>query len=90
MVNSLEDAMAEGAQACNATESDEIMVIGGAQIYRDCVPIADKLYLTKVDAEIEGDAFFPKIDNNQWQKTSEKTPNDLGMYPYRFIILERI
>ena len=33
VVNSLEDAMAEGAQACNATESDEIMVIGGAQIY---------------------------------------------------------
>ena len=59
VVNSLEDAMAEGAQACNATESDEIMVIGGAQIYRDCLPIADKLYLTKVDAEIEGDAFFP-------------------------------
>jgi len=90
VVNSLEDAMAEGAQACNATESDEIMVIGGAQIYRDCLPIADKLYLTKVDAEIEGDAFFPEIDNNQWQKTSEKTPNDLGKYPYRFLILERI
>ena len=90
VVNSLEDAMAEGAQACNATESDEIMVIGGAQIYRDCLPIADKLYLTKVDAEIEGDAFFPEIDNNQWQKTSEKTPNDLAKYPYRFIILERI
>ena len=90
VVNSLEDAMAEGAEASNAVESDEIMVIGGAQIYRDCLPMADKLYLTKVDADIQGDAFFPDIDSNQWQKTSEKTPAVVDKHPYRFLILERI
>ena len=90
VVNSLEAAMTAGAEACNAAESDEIMVIGGAQIYRDCLPMADKLYLTKVDADIQGDAFFPDIDSNQWQKTSEKTPAVVDKHPYRFLILERI
>ncbi|MGB2241898.1 MAG: dihydrofolate reductase [Porticoccaceae bacterium] len=90
VVNSLEAAMTAGAEACNAVESDEIMVIGGAQIYRDCLPMADKLYLTKVDADIQGDAFFPEIDTNQWQKTSEKTPAAVDKHPYRFLILERI
>ena len=90
VVNSLEAAMTAGAEACNAVEGDEIMVIGGAQIYRDCLPMADKLYLTKVDADIQGDAFFPEIDTNQWQKTSEKTPAVVDKHPYRFLILERI
>ena len=90
VVNSLEAAMTAGAEACNAVEGDEIMVIGGAQIYRDCLPMADKLYLTKVDADIQGDAFFPEIDSNQWQKTSEKTPAVVDKHPYRFLILERI
>ena len=90
VVNSLEDAMAEGAEASNAVESDEIMVIGGAQIYHDCLPIADKLYLTKVDARIEGDAFFPEIDSSQWKKISEKSPSAVDKHPYSFLILERI
>jgi len=89
VVNSLEDAMAAGAEACEATDSDEIMVIGGAQIYRDCLPMADRLYLTRVEAEVEGDAFFPKIDFNQWQKTAEKTPKTIDKYDYRFLVLER-
>ena len=90
VVNSLEDAMAEGAEASNAVESDEIMVIGGAQIYHDCLPIADKLYLTKVDARIEGDAFFLEIDSSQWKKISEKSPSAVDKHPYSFLILERI
>lgn len=89
-VNSLEDAIAAGYEACKAADCDEIMIIGGAQIYQDSLPIADKLYLTMVEAEIEGDAFFPEIDRDQWQKVSEKSPSAVDKYPYRFLILERI
>jgi dihydrofolate reductase len=90
VVNSLEDAISAGAEACEAADSDEVMVIGGAQIYRDCLPIAEKLYLTKVEAEVDGDAFFPKIDMDQWHKISEKEPKTVDKHPYRFLILERI
>ena len=90
VVNSLEDAISAGAEACKAADSDEVMVIGGAQIYRDCLPIAEKLYLTKVEAEVDGDAFFPKIDMDQWHKISEKAPKAVDKHPYRFLILERI
>jgi dihydrofolate reductase len=75
--------------ACKAANSDEIMIIGGAQIYRDCLPLADVLYLTKVEAEIEGDAFFPDIDLDQWQEVSEKSPKTIDKYAYRFVILKR-
>ena len=89
IVNTIDDAMAAGAVACKAADSYEIMIIGGAQIYRDCLPLADVLYLTKVEAEIEGDAFFPDIDLDQWQEVSEKRPETIDKYAYRFVILKR-
>jgi dihydrofolate reductase len=90
IVNTIDDAMAAGAVACKAANSDEIMIIGGAQIYRDCIPIADKLYLTQVEAEVEGDAFFPNIDLNQWQKVAETIPKTMDSYNYRFVVLQRV
>lgn len=89
VVYSVDDALAAGADACAVANSDEIMIIGGAQIYRDCLPIADRLYLTRVEAEIEGDAFFPDIDIKQWQKIAEKTPKEIDKYSYCFQVLER-
>ena len=89
VVHSVDDALATGADACAVANSDEIMIIGGAQIYRDCLPIADRLYLTRVEAEIEGDAFFPDIDIKQWQKIAEKPPKEIDKYSYCFQVLER-
>ena len=61
MVNSLDDAMAAGADACKAADSDEIMIIGGAQIYQDCLPIADKLYLTRLKLKSKVMHFSQKL-----------------------------
>ena len=85
VVHSVDDALAAGSLA----NSDEIMIIGGAQIYRECLPIADRLYLTRVEAEIDGDAFFPDIDVKQWRKLSEKIPKKIDKYRYSFQVLER-
>ena len=85
VVNSVDDALAAGSLA----NSDEIMIIGGAQIYRECLPIADRLYLTRVEAEIDGDAFFPDIDLKQWRKILEKIPKKIDKYRYSFQVLER-
>ena len=66
------------------------MVIGGEQIYRLCLPHANRLYLTRVDALVDGDAFFPDFDQKAWQQVSEKMPQQVQSHPYRFLVLERI
>ncbi len=69
----------------------EIMVIGGAEIYRAALPFARRIYLTSVHGEIEGDTLFPPIDRESWHETI------IGVYPssaeraigYSFIILDK-
>lgn len=49
-----------------AAGADEVMVIGGGQIYRQFLPRSDRIYLTRVNATIEGDTFFPELDDRLW------------------------
>jgi dihydrofolate reductase len=90
VVNDLDSAISASEKACAASGAEELMIIGGEQIYRKFLPVANKLYLTKVEAEIEGDAYFPAIDSNQWRQVAEKIPKKAGNYSYRFVVLERI
>ena len=50
--------------------ADEVMVIGGEQIYRQALPLAERLYLTLVDLDVAGDARFPELDRGQWRELS--------------------
>jgi len=68
--HSLPEAIA-AAEACLQGEQAEIMVVGGEQIYRQCLPLASTLYLTEVDVKIDGDAYFPEIDEASWLKCEE-------------------
>lgn len=71
VTNSLNEAL----ELCY--QEQEIFVIGGGAIYEEALPLADKLYLTKVHAEFDADTFFPEIDESEWDKTNEeKTPVD--------------
>jgi dihydrofolate reductase len=90
VVNDLDSATAASEKACAAAGVDELMIIGGEQIYRKFLPVAEKLYLTKVEAVVEGDAYFPAIDSDQWQQVAEKIPEKVGNYSYRFVVLERM
>ena len=76
------------------TETDgtaEAMVIGGAEIFRQVLPVADRLYLTKIHAEVEGDTFFPAFDHNDWQEIAREDFEASGPNPYNysFLILDR-
>ena len=90
VVQSLAQAMTLGKLACARADVDEAMVIGGEQIYRMTLPVADRLYLTEVQAEVEGDAFFPAFDTSDWQQVSEQLPEVTDTHPYRFVVLERL
>ncbi len=70
----------ESALASHA--SDDICIIGGADIYRATIDKADKLELTRIDQEIEGDTFFPLIDANDWQLIEEKAYEDFSLTTY--------
>jgi dihydrofolate reductase len=49
-----------------AGDAEEIMVIGGGEIYRQLLPVADRIYMTRIQANIEGDTLFPELDMNEW------------------------
>jgi dihydrofolate reductase len=73
-----------------AGDAEEVMVIGGADFYRQLLPRADRIYLTLIDAEFAGDASFPELDPVQWQERSREdhAPDADNPYPYSFIVLE--
>ncbi|NMP31799.1 type 3 dihydrofolate reductase [Thalassotalea sp. M1531] len=86
VVASVDEALAKAADA------EEIMVIGGGAIYQHCMPAADKLYVTHIDAEIAGDTCFPSYDvDKDWQKVaSEKREADeKNAYALDFCVYHR-
>ena len=70
---------------------EEAVVIGGAQLYAQALPIASRLYLTKIDAAIDGDTFFPDVDWSAWQEVErERLPADArNAYPLTFVTWAR-
>lgn len=75
-----------------ARDSDEIMVIGGAEFYRQVLPRVSTLYLTLVEGEFEGDAFFPEIVDAEWREVerSDHGPDEKNPHAYSFVRLERV
>lgn len=90
---------AEGVTAVHTIEAalaaagdvEEIVVIGGAELYTQLLPMAGRLYLTLIDAEFVGDAYFPEIDPAQWREIyrQEHPADDRHDYPFTWLILER-
>jgi dihydrofolate reductase len=82
---SIEDAITR------CTGDDEVFVIGGAQIYQAALPIADRLYLTEVMADVEGDTHFPAFDRRQWRERSrERLPAMAGQPVCELAVLDRV
>jgi dihydrofolate reductase len=90
VVGSVETAVQRAKQLATEKNCEEIMVIGGAQIYRAALPLVQRAYITEIDADINGDAFFPALEGN-WQETAREShaPCEKNTYPYSFTVLER-
>jgi dihydrofolate reductase len=75
-----------------AGSAPELMVIGGASIYAQGLSRAERMYLTLVDAELEGDVFFPTWPPDEWRETGRETHAADGgnEYGYSFVTLERV
>nr|WP_281241743.1 type 3 dihydrofolate reductase [Thalassotalea agarivorans] len=86
VVNSIDQALQQ------AGDVEEIMVIGGGAIYAHCLPSADKLYVTHIEATIEGDTQFPAYDTAQQWQLIEETPftaDEKNAYNLRFCVYQR-
>lgn len=78
--------------ACNLCKSaDEVVIIGGAQLYAKALDKVVKMYITHVHAELEGDAWFPEVDWDKWNKTREEsyTQDERNEYAHSFQWWER-
>ncbi len=87
VVKSIEDAIFVAQE----TDANEVMVIGGGEIYRNLFDKASRIYLTRVEAEPESDTFFPSLDTGQWELVSQKNheADEKNAYNYSFQVWER-
>ena len=89
------DFEAEDAEVIRSTdelkELGDIFIIGGAMLYKTTIDIADRLYVTEVHAEVDGDAYFPVIDLTEWHETSRETykKDDANDYDFDFVTYAR-
>ncbi len=85
LVNSLERVLEM------TKDEKEVMICGGAMVYQQFLPLADRMYLTYIDHDFDGDIFFPEFNMNDWQEVSRENhqPDEKNLYPYSFVILER-
>lgn len=76
--------------AADLTNHNEVMIIGGGELYKNALPFANRIYLTEIQAEIEGDTFF-EVDLSQWQLKQETltAADDHNSYACRFMIWEK-
>lgn len=82
--HSIEDAL--------ALADEDAFIFGGAQVYELAMPLVNKLYVTMVHADIDGDVHFPVYDEKAWRETfrEEHKKDDKNQYDYDFVELERI
>ncbi|MGP9468286.1 dihydrofolate reductase [Halomonas sp. TP35] len=83
-------ALALADQQATIDAAEEIMVMGGGEIYRQALPFAQRLYITEVDVEVEGDAAFPELAADEWREVQRVagTPSE-GKPAYDFVVYER-
>ncbi len=74
-----------------AAGDSEVFIAGGAQIYRQSLPLANRLHLTRIDCDFQGDAYFPRFEESQWRlvECTKMEADEDNPYPYRFLLYER-
>lgn len=88
VVSSIENALDKAKELSN----DEIFIIGGAEIFKQSMNLADKLYITHIHHSFEGDVYFPEINKNEWKETAKTqgTVDEKNKYAHDFVTYERI
>jgi Dihydrofolate reductase len=85
----VKESLEEALESCK--DEDEVFIIGGGMLYKQALPLADRLYLTHINASLDGDTFFPLVDYSQWTETMREDLNsgEKCPHPYSFVNYER-
>jgi len=80
-----------GAAFAALQSEPEVMLIGGGELFKKVLPEASTLYLTIIDAQFQGDTYFPQWDANAWKLETEESfsADEKNPYPYAFLTLKR-
>ncbi|WP_242928526.1 dihydrofolate reductase [Pontibacter vulgaris] len=86
VVNSVQEAITKGREL-----DETVCIIGGAEIYKQALPLTDTIYLTRVHHTFEGDTYFPELQPEDWETVSatEHAPDEKNKYKYSFLELKR-
>jgi dihydrofolate reductase len=86
------DSVEKGLKIAKENNEREAFIIGGAEIYKLGLPHADRLYLTEINADIDGDTYFPKIDETKWRESSRihHSKDDRHAYSFDFVTYDKI
>jgi len=95
-----QDIKIEGCEVVNSIKAAlelcrterEVFIVGGAEIYKQSLHLTDRIYLTVVHKQFEGDSFFPEIKKTDWVQVSREDhqPDEKNSLPYSFITYERV
>ena len=86
------DSIDKAIQKAKETGDEEIFIIGGAEIFKQCMHLTDRIYLTKIYHDFEGDVFFPELSDKEWKETQrvKGITDDKNKYEHDFLVLEKI
>jgi dihydrofolate reductase len=92
VTHSLEAAIEAAKSLENEGSSDEVVIIGGAEIYRQSLPFLDRIYLTRVHADVAGDTYFPDLELENWSEdfTERHEKSEKDAYDHSFTILNKV
>ena len=89
----VEDDLVEAIKKANQlSPKEEVFIVGGGEIYRQALSMVDRIYLTRVHANFDGDTFFPTLDPKQWNEVSRQAhpADEKHAYAFDFVVYERI
>lgn len=90
VVNSLEEALEQAKSHCASNRIKECFVIGGADVYYEALPTAERLYATTVNAEVQGDTYFPEFDESNWKLVAESHHPKDSKHAYSYDIRQYV
>ncbi len=87
IINSLSDAL----HIAKSNDEAEAFIIGGGEIYREALGLADKVYLTEINSEFDGQTTFPELDDREWKEVSRlhHPTDDRHQFDFDFVVYER-
>ena len=86
------NAVEPGLEIARTSGEPECFIIGGAEIYKLAMPVTTRLYMTEIDAVIEGDTYFPEVDTTQWKEVSRRhhPVDNRHAYAFDLVVYDRI